>query len=424
MSRVVTQTRQIDGVLAAKQFAQHPIFYFDLGPVLERAGSRLVRNAEGLEVLCRHGLGSLSETDITLFEKTGFYLVVGSCTGAQAEALANRINVALLKLFFGTDSLGPEQLMTLFRMASPGEVLGGKSAALLQTAAQLVGVAGASATPATELCAERPLVLSGERFADVAARGVFSPTRAALCFIPAYDLQREAPALFLCVPVAQRDNHVVYGRSAFGDVSAEQMPFLDEAILKYAVQFSAQLREAGTAVAVTSPVSTETLGWSRGRNVYQKALQHAKTSELTDIIPTIDDVAAGTRSMRLAEMIAAIRSHARRLAIWLPDSETIPDGSGQIGAAGFIVSLPRRSDLDMTVRTSKRLGRLCATQAAFGCLTEVNSEDALDAARDAGIRFCAGTALAPRALSGESALAYAKLLLHTSTGGSGAAQTG
>src|SRR5690348_12618384 len=103
VSRVVTQTRQIDGVLSAKQFLQHPVFYFDLGPVLERAGSRLIRNAEGLEVLCRHGPGSLGDADITLFEKTGFYLVVGSCSGIQAEALANRINVALLKLFFGTD---------------------------------------------------------------------------------------------------------------------------------------------------------------------------------------------------------------------------------------------------------------------------------------------------------------------------------
>ena len=115
--------------------------------------------------------------------------------------------------------------------------------------------------------------------------------------------------------------------------------------------------------------------------------------------------------MRLAEMIGAIRGHARRVAVWLPHAEAIPDGSGQMGVAGFIVSLPRRCDLDAATRTAKRRGRLCATQAAFGCLTDVNSEDALDTARDVGIRFCAGTALAPRALSGESALAYAKLLL-------------
>ena len=68
MSRVVTGTRQIDGMLAAKQFAQHPIFHFDLTPILQRAGSSLLRNPEGLEVLCRHGLTSLRETDISLLE--------------------------------------------------------------------------------------------------------------------------------------------------------------------------------------------------------------------------------------------------------------------------------------------------------------------------------------------------------------------
>ena len=55
--------------------------------------------------------------------------------------------------------------------------------------------------------------------------------------------------------------------------------------------------------------------------------------------------------------------------------------------------------------------------------TDVNSEDALDIAREANIRFCAGIALAPRALSGETAIEYAKLLLRMSPMDASASQS-
>lgn len=414
MARAVTETRRIDGMLASKQFAQHPIFYFDLGPVLERSGSSLIRNAEGLEVLCRHGLGSLGDTDITLFERSGFYLVVGSCGGAQAEALANRVNVALLKLFFGTESLVPEQLKVLFRIALPGEISRGQSAALLETAAKIVD--GGAGPPARKAASGDGFETARQRFAEIAQRGAFPAAQASLCFVPAYDLRRHTPVMFLCIPMAQREHQLVYGRSAFGDIDPEQMPFLDEAILRYAANFAAQLRASGSAVAVTAPVSMETLGWSRGRSLYQKALQHAAVAGQSDVIPTIDDVATGARPMRLAEMIGAIRVYAGRVAVSLPSADAIPDGCGQIGAAGFILALPRRCDAAMITRTAQQLSRLCITQSALSCLTDVNSEDALETAREAGIRLCAGAALAPRALPGEMALEYAKLLLRMPAG--------
>src|ERR1041385_6655399 len=139
MDLAETQTRRIDGAVEAGQFAGYPVFYFDLAPVLCRSESGFSRDPDRLQALCRHGLASLGGSDLTLFDSNGFYLIVGSCSGAQAEALANRVNVALLKLFFGTESLMPDQMLTMFRIAGPSEFKSPEQAALIDRAAKLIG---------------------------------------------------------------------------------------------------------------------------------------------------------------------------------------------------------------------------------------------------------------------------------------------
>lgn len=405
-----TLTRRIDGAIDAAQFARHPIYYFDLAPILERSGSAYIRNPERLQVICENGLGHLSESDMTLFDETGFYLIVGSCDGAQAEGLANRISVALLKLFFGTESLAPDQLVPLFRKASPGEISQGASA-LAQRAAAIMHPPSDRATRAPGTPGAKSDDGSArDQFDQLASQGVYEPDRLSLCFMPAYDLKRGTPALFFCLPTTVDNGQIVQGHRAFASVAAQDMPFADEAILRHAVQFADRLLEGGNLIAVTAPISVETMSWSRGRSTYQSALRRIGIEGHPQVIPLIDDIAPGTPPSRIAEMLAALRPFARRVAIALPDCEVALENSGLLGAAGIIVAMPRRADTGTASRTASWLARACATQNAFSCITSINSEEALEAVKEAGIRFGAGTALAPPALTGEDAIEYARLL--------------
>jgi hypothetical protein len=286
-------------------------------------------------------------------------------------------------------------------------------------AAQMDAAAAAHAAPATaetnaeDRRDEADAADHRARFAAIGEDGFDSRTRVSLCFVPAYDLRRQVPSLFLCQAIAVRESHVVYGHRAFGDIEAEQMPYLDAAVLHYAIRFSARLLETGNLIAVTAPVSVETLGWSRGREIYRTALKSAGVLDHPHIIPTLDDVPPGATAGRLAEMIRGLRPYARRIAVMLPDSNVALERSGALGAAGYILPLPRRSEAQAAARAAQWLSRLCGAQNAFSCLLDLNSEEALEAAKGAAIRFGAGSALAPRALIGDSALEYARLLSRT-----------
>ncbi|HET7336244.1 MAG TPA: hypothetical protein VFI93_14105, partial [Rhizomicrobium sp.] len=106
----------------AKTVETRPVFFYNLTDVQNQMASSLLANPDHLKIICEQNYATLQSSDVTIFTQTGFYLIINSVSGDEAFELARRINLALLKLFFGTNNLTPEQMVPVFRIAAPEEV--------------------------------------------------------------------------------------------------------------------------------------------------------------------------------------------------------------------------------------------------------------------------------------------------------------
>lgn len=403
-----TDTPVIDTpAIDAKIVASRPVFFFDLTTVQSQTATSLLANPERLNIICEQNCATLQSSDVTVFTQTGFYLIINSVSGDEAFDLARRINLALLKLFFGTNNLTPAQMVPVFRIAAPEEIQKLRDTPPCPAPAKTTQAT--IARQAAERWSSEPPD-PGKRFSQLAITGKSPAERITLNFVPIYDIHRGTPALYICTPTGRQGRNEIHGRNAFRKVSIVETPHLDEAVLRYATAFSDRLMQTGSVAAVCVPVSAETLCWSRGRHVFLSALNDVDLDMNPQIIPVIEDISPGTPPNRLADMIAVLRPYARRIAVTLPDSEIALERSGIIGASGFALSLPPRATAQSADRLGAWLNRICKAQNAFSCITGVNNEDALDALRDRGIRFASGTALAPKAVNADAAIELARCL--------------
>lgn len=391
----------------AKTVETRPVFFYNLTDVQNQMASSLLANPDHLKIICEQNYATLQSSDVTIFTQTGFYLIINSVSGDEAFELARRINLALLKLFFGTNNLTPEQMVPVFRIAAPEEVQILRNVSPYPSIT--TGKRNANPLPSNERWIIEP-PNPGKRFSQLGITGKCPAEHVALNFVPVYDILRGTPALYICTPTSHRGRGEILGRAAFRELSIIEAPYLDEAVLRYAAAFSDRLMQTGSVSAVCVPVSAETLSWSRGRRVYLSALRDVDLGLNPQIIPLIEDISPGTPPNRLADMISVLRPYARRIAIVLPDSEIALDRSGIIGASGFSLPLPPRANMQLADRLGAWLSRNCKAQNAFSCVTGVNSEDVLDALRDQGVRFASGSALAPKTVSADAAITLARTL--------------
>lgn len=384
-----------------------PVFFYDLTAVQSQMATSLLTNPERLSIICEQNFATLQSSDVTVFTQTGFYLIINSVSGDEALDLANRINLALLKLFFGTNNLTPEQMVPVFRIAAPEEVQRLRDMQASPLSANATQATGTHHVPERWINGPSD---PGKRFSQLAITGKNTAERITLNFVPVYDIHHGRPALYICTPTGRHGSKEIHGRSVFRKLSVVETPYLDEAMLRYAAAFSDRLMQTGSVCAVCVPVSAETLSWSRSRRVYLSALDEVDLDMNPQIIPVIDDISPGTPLNRLADMIAMLRPYAQRIAIALPNSEIALDSSGIIGASGISLPLPPRTQAQSADRLGAWLSRACKAQNAFSCITGVNDEDVLDALRDCGIRFASGSALTPMAVSADAAIELARSL--------------
>jgi len=378
------ENQAIAGMLEHALMANRPLYFFDLGHALERAGLGAAGTPTWLRGLCEERIGPLSDGDITLFTTDGFYLLVGSCEGDEADALAARVDRAMTELFGGEDA--PENLL------HPGPARAGDPMDLA-----LIERARAIMSPAPE-----------PRFAGLGSDGRSAKDGVQLFFAPVRDLRRGTPMLFHCVPVALHSEAPGTGYRAFRNLTPQDYAALDCAMLEFSAALARGLSESGSIAAVAVPVHAETLGWSRGRQRYLALLRETGAASAPQLLPVLDGLQTGTPPERIAEMVGMLKPHAKRVVVNLPDPEVALDSSGLIGAAGFSLALPWYADGRVAQRWSRWLERTCAIQNAFAWIACVNNAEALQAVRANPIRFACGTALGPTALTRDAALEYAR----------------
>jgi len=360
--------------------AETSVYYYDLAPVLARLGRS--SNIGRLRLICERHVRAIAGADLVLFSEDGFYLIVTSSSGPAAAALANYVNTSLLMLFFGTQSLSADQQMTMYQPVDPDE--------LPEKLPELLGAEPAKkesrldanwdAYPDRETRKEDPLHV-------LARDGVHVEQNVELTFFPVHDLRRKAVSALFCAPTFAG---AVFGHQAFQQLSPSELPFIDRAILIHTLAFAKRLAEAGIVLAVGAPVSFETLAWSKSRQIYQWALRGNHVADQPQIILKIEDIPPGTPADRIAQVVSSLKPFARHIFVHLPNDHIELGMTGRMGASGLVMSLERRAALPEILSDSKYLSRMAVAQGAMSCIDHVESDEALNVVRSAGIRFAVG----------------------------------
>jgi hypothetical protein len=210
-------------------------------------------------------------------------------------------------------------------------------------------------------------------------------------FVPLINLRRDTNALFLCGPVRKCKDKTLFGAAALAQINPKDRASLDEAILEYGLGFARGMVPTKSATAIIASVSYETLAWSRGRQLYQKALRAADAVNNPFLLIKIEGVPPGTPATRLAEIVSMVRPFVSRLFVELSDCDHGLLRGGLLGVAGFMASLPEGVNLAMAGRIMSSLAQLAATQNAVACIANVGGSNQLAMARTAGIRFAANS---------------------------------
>jgi hypothetical protein len=242
-----------------------------------------------------------------------------------------------------------------------------------------------------------------DAFAQLATLGRLPGQNVELRFVPIHDLKRHRVTTFFCTPVfCVQDAPIIYGYRAFQNIGVRELPYIDRAILAHAVKFARRLAAAGTVAAIGTSVHFETLAWSKGREIYQHALRAAGVADYPFLILNIEDVPEGVASGKLAEVVASVRSHVKRVFLRLPNTETSVLHCGHLGISGLTMTLPPHATRVAAMGTAKWLLRECEGQNAHSCMDGVDSETSRELMVLAGIHFSAGSAFGTRDFHGDA----------------------
>ncbi len=237
-------------------------------------------------------------------------------------------------------------------------------------------------------CRDKPT--RSDPIAELAARGVHPDAGFRVGFSPIYDLRSGRLWSLSSGAVRLRDLQPIAERDGDCSIGSRDMPRIDQAMLLRSLTFSRTLADAGVTVPVWTSVSFETLTWSVGRQFFQNTLRATQCADNPLLIVAIDGIPSGTPYLRVAEHVASIRPHAKRVFARLPESGLSSIRGSSLGANGYACSVPP----DMTPRGSSaflvRFARLCALQGAFSCIDRVRDLATAKAVRTAGVRFAGG----------------------------------
>lgn len=326
-------------------------FAFELEPALRRSGSSLLANLERLRLALEPKIAAAAPAAFVRFAGAAFDLTISARSEAEALGIAFRVNLAVLGFLFGSDGLRRHEHMRLFRQTRNND----------------------SEKPSTGSPSPVPREPIEMRF------------------VPVHDLRRNCVSTFFCTPaVSIGGTHLLYGYKAFQHQSPREFPIIDEALLRFSMLFSQRLKDEGVVAAVGTSVHFETLAWPKGREAYISALKEAGAARDPYLLLKIEEAPGGVPASRLADLVSAVRPFVRRVFVHVPDMDSGFDGT-QVGATGFVASMPSRPTRPIIAAVAKSLMRICEHQMALACIDSIRSEEALSLVRAIGVRFAAGS---------------------------------
>jgi hypothetical protein len=370
--------RRADGSFDQSGLKSDPVFYFDLEPVLERAQYRLKVDRERLKLICERHIQSIAASNQVFFSTTGFYLFGKS--GADSQALAEQINLSLLQLFFGSESLQSEQVVKMFRRATLEQ-----ASRLLPafTPPQSNGTddGGMRLDPAEPF--PEGFVPQGEerpKPSGALSRGL------EFAISPVVDFQKGQTASFFCTPFRASEHLPLWGYQSVAGSLPDTLE-LDAMLLEQAGLFTQKLVRGGIYAGVGASVSYETLARQKSRDAYQRLLRNAQTADNPLLILAIECLPKGIPATRLADIIHCLRPLIRRIFVHLPDASAAATHTGLLGGTGFVMTIPPRTSRGQSGQIIRRLLGFCASQAAVSCIDQIDDDDEWNLVRESGVRF-------------------------------------
>ena len=236
----------------------------------------------------------------------------------------------------------------------------------------------------------------------LAIDGRLSRENVQLLFEPVHDLLRGRATTFFCTPAfCVERSPIITGYRAFQHAGGADLPYIDRAMLAHALKFSRRLAQAGVYVAAGASVSFETLISTEGRKLYQEALRAAGAPDDASLVLIASNLPSGITASRIAELVGSLRPFAKRVFAHLPNVDSSLSNCGQLGAGGFVLSMPRAARLQPD-RMAAWLARFSESQLALSCIDQIGNENELDAVRRASIRFGMGPVFGPVWFRGDS----------------------
>lgn len=339
-------------------------FFFDLEPVLRRAKSGWLKDHDRLKTICERQARKVAPHDLLVFSGSGFFLVSVSGNEVDAQLRASQLNLSLLQLLFGTESLVPDQMVTMFRGATTEEVR--------------------EATPNFKL-PER-----AERVQEIAER--VAAENIQFGFLSIEDFRNNRTTALFCSPFRRSPFGTEYGYQTISH-SLDDKLSLDLAALEQSLVLTRRLIQAGLFTAVGTPVHYETLSRPRWREAYQQKLREANVMDNPLLLLKIDAIPEGVASSRLAYLVHCIRPFTKRIFVHLAPRTLPLSQTGLLGASGFVCSLSRGLSADQVAEETNYLVRFCLSQGALSSIDNIETRAQWDLVRSAGARFgtCAAT---------------------------------
>lgn len=388
-------SNRIDGRIPPRLLLSRPLFYFDLAPVLERAGPTMLRNPNRLEIVCDHCVKSVTTTDNAVFVGNGFYLIVTSCDEPLASQLAQKVSAALLKCFFGKAEAPTETLAALFRRPTHEEIARLERTPFPSSDDLAPDAETGEAESEPHEIAE-PATANGD---ELAAEGIHRRGGFRFGFVPVHDFRKGTLPGFFCSTIRLQDGVLAERNETLASLDVAEYPRVDQAMLQHALSFSKRLRDADIVAAVGTRVSFETLAWSKGRQHYQNALREMSGATNPFLIVIVDMVPSGTPPTRLTDLIASIRPHARRVFLQVPDRGLAAVEAAKLGAAGYVISAGPGITRTELVAQSMRLVKICNYQGALSCVEHIPDLKTARLVQSAGVRLGTGNFFDARVFS-------------------------
>jgi hypothetical protein len=367
---------RVDGLFDLSRFEGDCVFFFDLEAVLRRAKSRWLNDRDRLKTICERQVRNVAPQDLLVFSSGGFFLISASGAEADAHIRAGQVNLGLLQLFFGAESLSTDQMVTMFRSATPEEVR--------------------SANPHFKMPKRAQEAAEGEKAPPVIESLQFA-------FAPVEDFRTGRTSTLFCMPFRRTAFGTLYGYRALSD-SLRDSPAFDLQALDHSVALTRRLIQASLYAAVGASVGYETLSRPRWRRAYQEKLREMQAIDNPLLLLKIDAIPVGITASRLADLIHCLKPCAKRIFVHLPERTMPLSQTGLLGASGFVFSLSRGLSPDQVTEETNRLIRFSVGQGALSSIDNIETHNQWDLVRAAGARFGAWAPNESNTLNAEAQL--------------------